>query len=67
MQAKPVRKLTPKKVVRRIERIKASDDPRQAKKMRKRLLRAILSGVADGNIAAPRKCAGLFRDGFMSS
>ncbi len=67
MQVKPLSKLTPRKVVRRIERIKASDDPQKAKRMRKRLLRSIVLGMAAGNIRSPRKCAILFRNGFMAS
>ena len=54
--------LTPRKVMLRIKKISEQPDARQATKMRRQLMRALIRAVATDSIRAPRKCAQIIHE-----
>jgi len=64
MSAEPAttKVLTPRKVMLRIKKISEQPDARQALKMRRRLMRAMIRAVATDSIRAPRKCAQIIHE-----
>lgn len=58
--------MTPRKVRNRVKKISEAPTPKEAKRMRVRLMRAVIRAVANNTIKAPRKCARILQNGLAS-
>ncbi|MFJ5487202.1 hypothetical protein ACIKTA_06015 [Hansschlegelia beijingensis] len=58
--------LTPRKVRNRVKKISELQNAKEAKRMRVRLMRAVIRAVATNAIKAPRKCARILQNGLSA-
>lgn len=56
--------LTPRNIKKRIARINATEDLKQSKQLRKRLIWAVMKAIADGTANPARRCAQVLVEGF---
>jgi len=58
--------LTPRKVRNRVKKISEAPNAKEAKRLRVRLMRAVIRAVANNSIKAPRKCARIIQNGLAA-